>query len=62
MGLTKGDLIHLLIVAGIFLLMLFAFIFVGVSAFSTADGFSAVINSILPAIAGLSMSAKSSDN
>ena len=46
----------MLIIAAIFLLLLFAFIFMGVTAFSTADGFSAVINSILPAAAGLSMS------
>ena len=54
-GFTRQDLIQMLLVAGLFLLMLFAFIFVGVSAFSTADGFSAVINSILPAVAGLSV-------
>lgn len=52
----------MLLLAGLFLLLLFAFIFVGVTAFSTADGFSAVINSILPAVAGLSMSAQKADN
>ncbi len=48
--------------AACFLLLLFAFIFIGVSAFSTADGFSAVINSILPAAAGLSMGAQKKEN
>ena len=62
MGLTKEELIQLLIIAGIFLLMLFAFIFVGVTAFSTSDGFSSVINSILPAVAGLSMGARQVDH
>lgn len=56
MGLTKEELVQVLIIAAIFLLLLFVFIFMGVTAFSTADGFSAVINSILPAAAGLSMS------
>ena len=42
--------------------MLFAFIFVGVTAFSTSDGFSSVINSILPAVAGLSMGARQVDH
>ena len=42
--------------------MLFAFIFVGVTAFSTSDGFSSVINSILPAVAGLSMGARQIDH
>lgn len=56
MGLTKQELVQVLIIAAIFLLLLFVFIFMGVTAFSTADGFSAVINSILPAAAGLSMS------
>ena len=41
--------------------MLFAFIFMGVSAFSEANGFSAVINSILPAVAGLSMGSGKTD-
>ena len=62
MGLTKEELIQMLIIAGAFLLMLFAFIFVGVTAFSTSDGFSSVINSILPAVAGLSMGARQVDH
>ncbi len=63
MGLSRQDLMQVLIIAGCFLLLLFAFIFVGVTAFSTADGFSAVINSILPAAAGLGMGGgQKSDN
>ena len=43
------------IAAIFFLLVLFAFIFIGIVAFSKADSFGAVINSLLPVAAGASL-------
>ena len=55
-GLTLEDMLTGLVLSMIFLLTLFAFIFVGISAFSFANPFGAVINAILPASAGVNVS------
>jgi hypothetical protein len=44
-----------LIGAIIMLLLMFAFIFVGISAFSPTSPFSSVINSLMPLLAGFSV-------
>lgn len=51
-GLSKKELIVAVIYSVVFLLMLFAFIFIGISAFSKASSFGAVVNSTLPMSAG----------
>ena len=58
MGLSTADLLYFLIVSVLFLLLLFVFIFVGISVFSSNNTFSSVINSALPALAGVSLSLK----
>jgi hypothetical protein len=51
-GLSKKELIVAVIYSLVFLLMLFAFIFIGISAFSKASSFGSVVNSALPMSAG----------
>ncbi len=54
-GITYQDMIISLIGAIIMLLLMFAFIFVGISAFSPTSPFSSVINSLMPLLAGFSV-------
>ena len=61
MGLSTRDLVNILILSVLFLLLLFAFIFIGISAFSSTSTFGSVINSALPALAGVSLSLKKED-
>jgi hypothetical protein len=61
LGLTLEDLVWYGILAMIFLLLLFVFIFLGISAFSRAEGFNAVVNSCLPLTAGAAMAARKID-
>jgi len=42
----------------VLLLIVFMFIFFGIKAFTVGGSFSAVINSLLPALAGVSMGGK----
>ena len=58
---TTEDLIWFGTLGLILLLLLFAFIFFGISAFGKADGFNAVINSIMPITAGLAVAARKLD-
>lgn len=58
LGLTIEDLLWYGILAMIFLLLLFVFIFLGISAFSRAEGFNAVVNSLMPLTAGLAAGSK----
>ena len=48
-GMTQGRLVMLFIYAVTVLLMVFAFIFIGVNAFLGAGTFGAIVNSILTA-------------
>lgn len=60
-GLTKSELLIAFVISITFLLVLFAFIFVGIQAFSYANSFGSVVNSIMPAGAGVSVSGKKED-
>jgi Ca2+-binding EF-hand superfamily protein len=51
-GFSKEELMVWLILSIIFLIGLFVFIFIGINAFSYANSFGAVVNSLLPASAG----------
>lgn len=51
-GLTREEMMIGLVLSVLFLLVLFVFIFIGINAFSYANSFGSVINSILPAAAG----------
>ena len=61
LGMTTEDLIWFGIIGLVLLLMLFAFIFFGISAFSKADVFNSVINSIMPITAGIAVAARRLD-
>ena len=61
LGLSTGDLVWMLVISVLFLLLLFVFIFIGVTVFASTSSFGAVINSALPALAGLSLSLKKDD-
>ncbi|CAI2386020.1 unnamed protein product [Moneuplotes crassus] len=52
LNLTTQDLIMLAVLTLSYLILALVFIFLGIFTFSRADGFSAVINSIMPLIAG----------
>ncbi|CAI2364557.1 unnamed protein product [Moneuplotes crassus] len=60
LGLTTDDLITFGILAIAYLVVGLAFIFLGIFAFSRADSFSAVINSVFPIAAGASSVSQSS--
>ena len=58
---TTEDLVWFGIMGLILLLLLFVFIFFGIVAFSKADGFNAVVNSIMPIVAGAAVAARKLD-
>ena len=58
---TTEDLVWFGIMGLILLLLLFVFIFFGIVAFSKADGFNAVVNSIMPIVAGVAVAARKLD-
>ena len=58
---TTEDLIWFGIMGFILLLLLFAFIFFGISAFSKADVFNSIINSIMPITAGAAVALRRLD-
>lgn len=60
MGISTEDLILFFVMLVGFILLLFAFIFVGIAAFSTATNFNSVINSMLPVGSGGGVSKGSS--
>lgn len=55
MGFSNGNIAKVLLVAVTLLLLLFAFIFLGIAAFSTGSTFGSVINSIMPISGGAIM-------
>ena len=61
LGMTTEDLIWFAILSIIFLLLMFTFIFLGIAAFSKAEGFNSVINSLMPMAAGLAAGARNLD-
>ena len=61
LGMTTEDLIWFAIMGIIFLLLMFVFIFLGIAAFSKAQGFNAVINSLMPMAAGVAAGARNLD-
>lgn len=58
MGLSKEDLIAIFVGSVLFLILIFAFIFIGISAFSVNSSFNSVVSGAIPAISSGS-SAKS---
>jgi hypothetical protein len=55
LGISWEDMIISLVLSINLLLLMFAFIFVGISAFSTTTSFSSVTNAIMPLAAGLTV-------
>ena len=60
-GATQSDLITALVMSVIFLLLLFVFIFVGISVFSATTTLSTIIDSTLPALAGIGLALRKKD-
>ena len=58
---TTEDLVWFAVLGIIYLLLMFTFIFLGIAAFSKAEGFNSVINSLLPIAAGLAAGARNLD-
>ena len=61
LGMTTEDLIWFGIMGLMLLLLLFVFIFFGIVAFSKADVFNSVVNSIMPMVAGVAVAARKLD-
>ena len=61
LGMTAEDLIWFAVLGIIFLLLMFVFIFLGIAAFSKAEGFNSVINSLMPMAAGVAAGARGLD-
>ena len=61
LGMTAEDLIWFAALGIIFLLLMFVFIFLGIAAFSKAEGFNSVINSLMPMAAGVAAGARGLD-
>jgi hypothetical protein len=55
LGISMEDMILDLVWSIILLLLMFAFIFVGIIAFSPASSFSSVTNTIMPLAAGVTV-------
>jgi len=51
-GASTHDFVLSIIFSIIILIMMFAFIFIGIDAFSPSSSFSSVINSSMPVVAG----------
>lgn len=60
-GATQSDLITALVASVIFLLLLFVFIFIGLAVFSSSSTFNTLINSTLPALAGVGLGMRKTD-
>ena len=56
MGLTPKNLLMAFLVALLLLVALFVFIFIGIAGLTTGSEFGAVINALLPVVAGLAAS------
>lgn len=61
LGMTTEDLIWFAVMGIIFLLLMFTFIFLGIAAFSRAQGFNSVINALMPMAAGVAAGARNLD-
>lgn len=48
LGLTRTNIVKMLALSATFLISLLAFVFVGVSAFTSGSAFSSVVNSVIP--------------
>ena len=60
-GATQSDLIAALIASVVFLVLLFVFIFIGLSVFKSTSTFNTLINSTLPALAGVGLTLRRKD-
>jgi hypothetical protein len=61
LGITTEDLVWFGVLTLIYLILALVFIFLGIFAFSKAEGFNAVVNSIFPLIAGIVAGTRSID-
>ena len=61
LGVTTQDLVIYGYTILIFLILAMIFVFLGIFAFSKAEGFNSVINSILPFIAGVAAGTRTID-
>jgi hypothetical protein len=61
LGLTLEDLIRIGVTTLLFLMLILSFIFLGIMAFSKAEGFNAMINSLFPCLAGVGTAVSSLD-
>ena len=61
LGLTIEDLVWYGILGILFLVQLFIFIFLGILAFSRAQDFNAIVNSLMPLTAGIAAAARKID-
>ena len=60
-GATQSDLITALLASVVFLLLLFVFIFIGLSVFKSTSTFNTLIDSTLPALAGVGLALRKKD-
>jgi hypothetical protein len=61
LGISPQDMIISLVWSIILLLLMFAFIFVGIAAFSPTSSFSSVTNTLMPLAAGFAVNKKNKD-
>jgi len=61
LGLTLEDLVKIGVGAFLFLVLILTFIFLGIFAFSKAEGFNSIINSLFPCMAGIGTGASTID-
>lgn len=61
LGVTTQDLVIYGYTILIFLILAMTFLFLGIFAFSKAEGFNSVVNSILPLIAGIAAGTRTID-
>eukprot|EP01006_Ploeotia_vitrea_P023713 TRINITY_DN56295_c0_g2_i1.p1 TRINITY_DN56295_c0_g2~~TRINITY_DN56295_c0_g2_i1.p1 ORF type:complete len:290 (-),score=56.78 TRINITY_DN56295_c0_g2_i1:81-884(-) len=61
LGLSTATMIKVFVTSIVLLLLIFVFIFCGIIAFTTGTAFAAVINSLMPAGAGVSVATSAKD-
>ena len=62
LGVSQADLLVTLAVSVIFLLLLFAFIFIGISLFKSTSTLNTLVDSALPALAGIGLAARKEED
>ena len=62
LGVSQADLLVTLAVSVIFLLLLFGFIFIGISLFKSTSALNTLVDSALPALAGIGLAARKEED